>query len=139
MALGKVGTERGFSRESLVKTKVFFVDHGNVATLPVTTNLRPLDVILGTDRIPPVAKEAVLAAIKTRGLNGDDGLDAAQLLQAAAWRKVVSSRVFYQNEDKLIVALYQPDNPVSINVQIVSDGLARVSPKQLKLKHYAQR
>jgi hypothetical protein len=98
-----------------------------------------LDVILGTDRIPPVAKEAVLAAIKTRGLNGDDGLDAAQLLQAAAWRKVVSSRVFYQNEDKLIVALYQPDNPVSINVQIVSDGLARVSPKQLKLKHYAQR
>jgi hypothetical protein len=100
-----------------------FVDHGNVATLPGATHLRPLDVIIGTNCIPPVAKEA----IKTRGLDDDDGLDAARLLQAAAWRKEVSSRVFCQNEGKLVVALYKPGNPVSINEQIVSDGLARVS------------
>jgi hypothetical protein len=68
------------------------VDHGNGATLPVATYLRPLDVILGTDRIPPVAKEAVLAAVKTRGLDDDDGLDAARLLQNAAWgRSLVQS------------------------------------------------
>ena len=39
----------------------------------------------------------------------------------------VSSRVFCRNECKLVVALYQPGNPVSINEQIVSNGLARVS------------
>jgi len=94
-------------------------------SLPVATYLRPLDVILGTDRIPPVAKEAVLAAVKTRGLDDDDGLDAARLLQNAAWGR--SLRVFCRNECKLVVALYQPGNPVSINEQIVSNGLARVS------------
>ena len=100
-----------------------FVDHGNVATLPVATHLRPLDVILGTNRIPPVTKEAALAAIKTRGLDDDDGLGAARLLQTPAWRKEVLYRVF----GKLVVALNQPGTPVSINEQIVSDGLARVS------------
>ena len=131
-ALFNDGTGKSWYRARVLerkpgKAKVLFVDHGNVATLPVATHLRPLDVILGTDRIPPVAKEAVLAAIKTRGLDDDDGLDAARLLQAAAWGKEVSSRVFCQNEGKLVVALYQPGNPVSINEQIVSDGLARVS------------
>lgn len=109
------------------KAKVLFVDHGNVATLPVATHLRPLDVTLGTDRIPPVAKEAVLAAIKTRGLDDDDGCDAARLLQGAAWGKDISSRIFCENEGKLVISLYQPGNPVSINEQIVSGGLARVS------------
>jgi len=131
-ALFNDGTGKSWYRARVLerkpgKAKVLFVDHGNVATLPVATHLRPLDVILGTDRIPPVAKEAELAAIKTRGLDDDDGLDAARLLQAAAWRKEVSSRVFFQNEGKLVVALYQPGNPVSRNEQIVSDGLARVS------------
>eukprot|EP00979_Chaetoceros_neogracilis_P000601 scaffold142_cov208-Chaetoceros_neogracile.AAC.4 len=126
------GTGKSWYRATVLerkpgKAKVLFVDHGNVATLPVATRLRPLDVILGTNRIPPVAKEAALAAIKTRGLDDDDGLDAARLLQTPAWRKEVLYRVFCQNEGKLVVALYQPGNPVSISEQIVSDGLARVS------------
>jgi staphylococcal nuclease domain-containing protein 1 len=78
-ALFNDGTGKSWYRATVLqrkpgKAKVLFVDHGNVATLPVATHLRPLDVILGTNRIPPVAKEAALAAIKTRGLDDDDGL-----------------------------------------------------------------
>jgi staphylococcal nuclease domain-containing protein 1 len=78
-ALFNDGTGKNWYRARVLerkpgKAKVLFVDHGNVATLPIATNLRPLDIFLRTDRIPPVAKEAVLAAIKTRGLDDDDGL-----------------------------------------------------------------
>ena len=45
-------------RKGTGKVSVLFLDHGNVATVPISTHLRPLDVSLGTDRIPPVAREA---------------------------------------------------------------------------------
>lgn len=109
------------------KAKVLFVDHGNIATLPTATHLRPLNVTLDTNRIPAVAKEAVLAAVKTRGLDDDDGLDAARLLQSAAWGKDMSARIFCEDEGKLVVALYEPGNPTSVNEQMVTHGLARVS------------
>jgi len=109
------------------QVKVLFVDHGNVAKLPVATHLRPLDIALGTERIPAIAKEAILAAIKTRGLDDDDGMDAARLLQAVAWGKDMSARIFCENEGKLVLALYEPGNPCSINEQMVAEGMARVS------------
>lgn len=109
------------------KAKVLFVDHGNIATVPISSHLRPLDITLGTDRIPAVAKEGVLAATKTRGLDDDEGLEAARLLQDAAWGKEISARIFCENEGKFVVALYNPNNATSINEQMVSEGLARVS------------
>lgn len=107
--------------------KVLFIDHGNVATVPMATHLRPLDSALGVDRIPPVAKEAVLAAIKTRGLDDDDGVEAARFLQSAAWGKDISAKIFCENEGKLVVALSEPGNSTTINEQLVYEGLARVS------------
>ena len=109
------------------KAKILFVDHGNIATVPISSHLRPLDITLGTDRIPAVAKEGVLAATKTRGLDDDEGLEAARLLQDAAWAKEISARIFCENEGKFVVALYNPNNATSINEQMVSEGLARVS------------
>lgn len=107
--------------------KVLFIDHGNVATVPIATHLRPLENALGVDRIPPVAKEAILAAVKTRGLDDDDGLDAARFLQSAAWGKDVSAKIFCENEGKLVVALNDPGSSTTINEQMVYEGLARVS------------
>ena len=46
------------------KVRVLFIDHGNIATVPIASHLRPLDSALGVDRIPPVAKEGVLALTK---------------------------------------------------------------------------
>lgn len=109
------------------KVKVLFVDHGNVATVPIASHLRPLDITLDTTRIPAVAKEAVLAAVKTRSLDDDDGLEAARLLQSAAWGKEVTARIFCNHEGKLVVALYEIGNPVSINEELVTNGLARVA------------
>ncbi len=109
------------------KAKVLFVDHGNVSTVPIATHLRPLDVTLDTTRIPAIAKEAILAITKTRGLDDDDGLEAARLLQSAAWGKEISARIFCQSEGKFVVAIYDPLNSTSINEQMVSEGLARVS------------
>ncbi len=137
-ALFNDGTGKSWYRAKIIekkigKAKVLFVDHGNVANVPVATHLRPLDVTLDTTRIPPVAKEAVLAAVKTRGLDDDDGLEAARLLQSAAWGKDVTARIFCENEGKLVVALYEAGNPVSINEELVTNGLARVS-KSLEIE-----
>ena len=130
-ALFNDGSGKSWYRAKIVekkpgKAKVLFVDHGNIATLPIASHLRPLDITLGTDRIPAVAKEAVLAALKTRGVDDDDGVDAARLLQSAAWGKDISARIFCESEGKLVVALYEPGNPTSINEQLVTSGLARV-------------
>jgi hypothetical protein len=46
------------------KVSVLFLDYVKVAVVPVATQ----DTRLGTDRIPPVAKEDVLALISTRSL-----------------------------------------------------------------------
>jgi len=110
------------------KVKLLFVDHGNVGVVPVATHLRPLDVTLGVDRIPPVAKEAILALTKARGLDEDEGIDAARLLQSIAWGKKITARIFCESEGNLVVALYDPNNQsLSINEQMVPEGLARAS------------
>jgi len=107
------------------KAKVLFIDHGNVATVAISTHLRPLATELTTDRIPPVAKEAVLALTKARSLDEEDGVDAARLLQKLGWGQELSARIFCESEGKLAVSLYIGDNPSSINEQMIREGLAR--------------
>ena len=131
-ALFNDGTGKSWYRAKILErkasqAKVLFLDHGNVANVQIATHLRPLEMTLGTDRIPAVAKEAILAGVKTRGLDDDDGIDAARLLQAAAWGKDVNSRIFCQNDGCFVVSLYEPGNATSVNEQMVSEGLARVS------------
>merc|ERR1711957_474236 len=107
------------------KAKVLFIDHGNVATVKISTDLRPLDTELSSDRIPAIAKEAVLALTKARSLDEDDGVDAARYLQKIAWGKELTARIFCESEGKLAVSLYIEDNPSSINEQMIREGLAR--------------
>ena len=86
-ALFDDGTGKSWYRAKIVERKggarvsVLFVDHGNVASVPVATHLRPLDASLGVDRIPPVAKEAVLALTLTRPVSDDEGVEAARMFQ----------------------------------------------------------
>jgi len=111
------------------KARVLFIDHGNVASVPIGTHLRPLDVTLEPNRIPAVAKEAVLALAKSRSLDEDDGVNAARFLQQLAWGKSLTARIFCETDGKLVVALYEIDNSSSINEQLVWEGLARAPKK----------
>jgi len=114
------------------KVKVFFVDHGNLAVVSVTSDLKPLDPALGTDRIPPVAKEAILALVKTSKLDDDDGLEAARFLQNAAWGKTMSARIFCEFEEKFIVSLYHSHSEtLSVNEKMLSKGLALTVKKSV--------
>lgn len=107
------------------KVKVLFVDHGNTATVPAATHLRPLDVTLGTDQIPAAAKEAVLVLTKVRPLEDDDGIDAARMFQGTAWGKDLKARFHGEADGKVLVTLYDPaDESTSINEKLTSDGLA---------------
>ena len=112
------------------KVRVLFIDHGNVATVPIASHLRPLDLALGSDRIPPVAKEGILALTKARSLEEDEGVDAARYFQQIAWGKELTARIFCESEGKLAVALYVDDNSSSINEQLTCEGLAR-APKPM--------
>jgi staphylococcal nuclease domain-containing protein 1 len=109
------------------KVKVLFVDHGNMAVLSPATQLRPLDVTLGTDQIPAVAKEAVLALTKVRPLEEDDGIDAARMFQGIAWGKELKARLHGEMEGNVVVTLYASDaDAPSVNEKMAGEGLARL-------------
>lgn len=112
------------------KVQVLFVDHGNLATVPLATHLRPLDMTLGTERIPPVAKEAQLALILTRPVDDDEGLEAARMLQSLAWGKELTATKYCEVDGKAQVTLKEPESP-SINEQLVAAGLARVAKQPM--------
>uniref|UniRef100_A0A7S4QIP3 Uncharacterized protein n=5 Tax=Ditylum brightwellii TaxID=49249 RepID=A0A7S4QIP3_9STRA len=109
---------------------VLFIDHGNLDVVKVSTHLRPLSDELGTDKIPPVAKEAELILTIVRSTEDDYGLDAARMLNDVAWGKELNARVYYSSEGKSYLTLTDPsDDSKSINETIVAAGLGRV-PKQ---------
>jgi staphylococcal nuclease domain-containing protein 1 len=119
-------------RKGAGKVAVLFLDFGNVAVVPVATHLRPLDMSLGADRIPPVAKEAVLALISTRPLDSEEGVDAARMLQGMCWGKDLTACVFGLDESgKQAVAVVVDDSEETVNAQLVVEGLARVAKKTL--------
>jgi staphylococcal nuclease domain-containing protein 1 len=135
-ALFDDGTGKMWYRAKIVeragpgKVAVLFLDHGNVATVPVATHLRPLDMSLGPDKIPPVAKEAVLALTLARSLDYDEGIEAGRTLQKLAWGKDLTCTVYAPDEKgRMAVALVDPVTGESINKELITDGLARV-PKQ---------
>jgi len=108
------------------KAAVLFVDYGNVMQAPIATHLRPLDVELGTDRIPSVAKEGELACIKVRSIDDDDGIDSATMLQNLAWGKTLTAKILCVLEGKYQIVLYDAnDESTSINEKLVTAGLAR--------------
>lgn len=115
-------------RKGPSKVQVLFVDHGNLSVVPVATHLRPLDMSLGVDRIPALAKEAVLALTITRPLESEEGVDAARFLQSVCWGKDLVAHFFAPDEaGRLSVTLTAAGQIETVNVQLVSDGLARVA------------
>lgn len=131
-ALFDDGSGKRWYRASVVErkaglAKVLFVDYGNVASVPIATHLRPLDIQLGLDRIPAVAKEASLALTKTRGLDDEDGIDAARMLQRIAWGREMNAVIYCKDQGKLVVSLKDPASSTTLNEDMVTQGLARVS------------
>jgi len=115
-------------RRGAGKVAVIFVDYGNVATVPISSHLRPLDMTLGVDRIPPVAKEAVLALTITRSMDTDEGMLAAQTLQSLCWGKDLSIRTFAIDENgKMATAVTAEGSDETVNSILISDGLARAA------------
>ncbi|KAG7367213.1 staphylococcal nuclease-like protein [Nitzschia inconspicua] len=115
-------------QEGGTKAVVLFLDHGNVATVPVATHLRPLDESLGTDKIPPVAIEATLCLTLARPLSDEYGHDAARMFQSTCWGKDLSARTFGKDESGKVNVVIATDSDESINEMLVSSGLARVAP-----------
>jgi len=98
------------------KAVVLFLDHGNVATVPVATHLRPLDPSLSTDRIPPVAKEATLALTLSRPLSDEYGMDCARKLQSLCWGKDLQIRTTGRDESgKMAVTIVTDSNESVMN------------------------
>lgn len=107
---------------------VLFIDWGNLAKVDVSSKLRSLDFELGIDRIPPAAKEAVLALTKAQEVDDDDGIAAARYFRSLCWGKIVKAQIFCELEGKAVIALYEKSSSTtSINEELISDGLARIS------------
>ncbi|GKY92183.1 hypothetical protein MPSEU_000189600 [Mayamaea pseudoterrestris] len=135
-ALFDDGTGKSWYRAKIIEKKapskvsVLFIDHGNVATVPIATHLRPLDMSLSVERIPAVAREAVLALTTTRSLETDEGIEAARFFQSLAWNKDLTAILFAPDETgKLAVVISVPGQDETINAQMIAEGLARVGKK----------
>jgi staphylococcal nuclease domain-containing protein 1 len=120
-------------RKGTSKASVLFVDYGNVAAVPIATHLRPLDMALGTDRIPPVAHEAILAGVVTRPLTTDEGVDAARYLNELCWGKDLIVRTLAPDENgKMTITLSDASKAdETINSVLISEGLARVANQKV--------
>jgi staphylococcal nuclease domain-containing protein 1 len=115
-------------RKGTAQASVLFVDYGNVATVPVKSHLRPLEMSLGTDRIPSVAKEAVLALVVTRPVSNEHGMEAARMLQDLCWGKDLNIRTLAPNEEgKMAVTVTTDGSDETINAQMIAEGLARAA------------
>ncbi|KAL3911169.1 MAG: hypothetical protein SGILL_007389 [Bacillariaceae sp.] len=114
-------------QEGGTKAVVLFIDHGNSATVPVATHLRPLDASLGTDKIPAVATEAVLALTLSRPISDEYGLDAARMFQSSCWGKDLSARIYGKDETGRVNVVITTNSDESVNEKLVSSGLARVA------------
>ena len=133
-ALFDDGTGKSWYRAKITEkigaeeVSVLFVDHGNIATVPIATHLLPLNSSLSVDQLPPAAKEAVLALTLPRSLDSDEGIDAARMLQNLAWGKDVLCTMFGPDDSgKLAVGLNELSGGDSFSEQIVAAGLARVA------------
>ena len=121
-------------KKTASKMQVLFLDHGNLATVPLSTHLRPLDPELGVERIPAVAKEAVLALTNTRSLETDEGIDAARFLQSMCWGKDLTAQLLAPNDEgKMTVTISSDGDEETINAELIVSGLARCA------KHMAAR
>lgn len=114
---------------------VLFLDWGNIATVSVANNLRPLDPELGIDRLPIAANEATMALIRARDVDDEDGVEAARLFRRLTWDKTLTAHIFSEYEGKAFVALLENGKSFnsSINEEIVSEGMARAG-KESDLK-----
>lgn len=135
-ALFNDGTSNSWYRAKVIektdkgKVRVLFIDHGNVATVSPASQLRPLDMSLGVDQIPAVAKEGKLVFSKVRPLEEEDGIEAARMLQGLAWGKDIKARLHGESEGQVLVTLYDADtDSPSINEKLVSEGLARIGKR----------
>ena len=143
-ALFDDGSGKSWYRAKIVEKKsgskvtVLFLDHGNLASVPVATHLRPLDDALNTDRIPPVAKEATLALTITRPVQDDAGLEAARMFQGLCWGKDLTARIHGTDDSGKIAAAILSEAGETINEQLVSAGLARAS-KPIEVDRMASR
>jgi staphylococcal nuclease domain-containing protein 1 len=131
-ALFDDGTGKSWYRAKIVersggaKATVLFVDHGNMASVPIATHLRPLDITLGTDRIPPVAKEAVLGLTVTKPISSDEGVEAARMFQSLVWGKDIAARIHGTDETGKIATSLITESGETVNEMLVSAGLALV-------------
>ena len=132
-ALFDDGSGKSWYRAKIVDKKggsnvtVLFLDHGNVASVPLSTHLRPLDDSLNTDRIPPIAKEATLALTIARPVQDDAGLEAARMFQSLCWGKDLTARIHGTDDTGKTAIAILSDSGDTINEQLVSAGFARVA------------
>lgn len=135
-ALFDDGTGKSWYRAKVLEklgpnqVKIVFIDHGNVATVPITSHLRPLDPSLSPDRIPPVAQEACLALTVARPLSDDYGIEAARLFQSLCWGKDLTVRIYGTDDSGKIATSIVTDSGETVSEKLVSSGLARVVTKR---------
>jgi len=109
------------------KCRVFYLDYGNRAELDLS-ELRELPSDLAD--LPPLARQASLAGVKTPD-NPDYKEDAEGEFGELCYERELLAKIemIESKGGKMHLSLLEPDNPVSINNQLVQNGRCRVDPR----------
>lgn len=112
---------------SSILANVSLIDYGNSAKVSLT-QIKPIEAKYFA--IAPAARECVLAFIKCAKLESDEGQDAGHMMQERCWGRDLVAKVHKRDhQGRLVVTLYDPENEVSLNEQLVTYGLAKLKKK----------
>jgi staphylococcal nuclease domain-containing protein 1 len=118
---GRVKLEGG-GRSDLFN--VTYIDYGNKEELPVT-RMRPLDKSLVS--MPPMARECSLALVEACPLSHEHGREAAIYLSELTLGKNLVAKLHGRDDNnRLLVTLFDDGSSISVNQLLVEEGLAKV-------------
>ena len=110
---------------------VTYIDYGNRGSVPVT-KMRPLRQP-EMEKIPPLARACRLAFVKSPSLDEEFGRDAGMCLSNAAFGKELVAKIHSRDEDnRLVVTLFDESSATSINEVMLLEGVARLSKREVR-------
>ncbi|KAI9205801.1 uncharacterized protein BJ171DRAFT_499628 [Polychytrium aggregatum] len=147
LCIAKSAADQGWYRARIRRINpdrslhVFYIDYGNTEDLPFS-NVRPLVAPFGIQDLKPQAQEARLAYLRVAELGEDWGHEARDFLTEVVQGRTVHAKILGNvasavgSGTALNVVLYErSDSKISINEDLVYEGLATVSKDIVKKYH----
>eukprot|EP01138_Halocafeteria_seosinensis_P007850 gb/GECG01008020.1/.p1 GENE.gb/GECG01008020.1/~~gb/GECG01008020.1/.p1 ORF type:complete len:921 (+),score=174.17 gb/GECG01008020.1/:1-2763(+) len=117
---------------------VTYIDYGNRGSVPLT-KMRPLPSS-HLEKLPPLARGCRLAFVKSPQLDEEFGREAGICLSESSFGKDLVAKIHSRDDDnRLVVTLFDENSPMSVNEKMIQEGVARLSKREIRSTKNAAR